>query len=178
MDISKLSAQLGKFSDMKTQLPPVQDWTPELSGQIDIEIKKDCRWFHEGDEIKREKLVRIFSTILKREGDDYFLVTPVEKWQIKVADTPFEIVLADISLDSDSRNPVIQLMSNAGDEVQLNLDHPLILEGGDVPRIEVRNGLMAKLGRNVYYQLADRAVEHNGEYRVESAGSWFVLSGD
>lgn len=176
MDISKLSAQLGKFSGMETQLPPVQDWTPELSGQIDIEIKQDCRWFHEGDEIKREKLVRIFSTILKREGDDYFLVTPAEKWQIKVADTPFEIVLADIRPDNE--NAVIQLITNTGDEVQLNLDHPLILEGDDIPRIEVRNGLMARLGRNVYYQLADRAVEHNGQYRVESAGSWFVLSGD
>lgn len=174
MDISSLSTQLGKFSGMKAQLPPVQDWAPELSGKIDIVIKKDCRWFHEGDEIKREKLVRIFSTILKREGDEFFLVTPVEKWQIEVEDTPFEVVLADIN--KDQGKPVIRFITNTGDEVELGSEHPLVLDGGEIPQVEVRHGLMAKLNRNVYYQLAEEALEKDGTYQVESGGDWFKLA--
>lgn len=175
MDISKLSSQLGKFSDMKAQLPPVQSWNPELSGKIDIVIKKDYRWFHEGDEIKREKLVRIFSTILKREGDDYFLVTPVEKWQIQVEGAPFEVVLCDIELIDGK--PVIEFITNVGDEVQLNPGHPLVFNGDEIPQIEVRNGLMAKLSRNVYYQLAEAAIEEDGVFKIESAESWYTLGG-
>lgn len=176
MDISKLGAQLGKFSDMKSQLPPVQSWNPELSGEIDIVIKKDYRWFHEGGEIKREKLVRIFSTILKREGDAFFLVTPVEKWQIQVEGTPFEVVLADIN-EIDGK-PIIQFITNAGDEIQLSSQHPFVFDGGEIPQIEVRHGLMAKLSRNVYYQLAEKAIEREGVFKIESAGSWFTLGGN
>ncbi len=171
-DVLSLAAQLGKYEGKPSQLPPIQEWHPKLSGDMDMVIKADGRWEHEGDEIKREKLVRLFSTILRREGDEFFLVTPVEKWRIKVEGAPFQAVLADIDESYDvegGRN--IRLLTNAGDEVTLGSDHILELDDSSgLPLIEIRGGLKAQLGRNVYYQLAELAEERAEGFFLKSGG--------
>jgi len=168
-DVMTLVSQLGKFEGMKAQLPPVQDWSPELSGDMDMVIKKDGSWVHEGDAIKREKLIRTFSTILKREGDDYYLLTPVEKWRIQVEDMPFLVVLANITNEGEGQS--ITLMTCTGDEVTLGKKQCLKLSNDSRPYVEIRHGLNARLNRNVYYQLAELAQEgQNGQFEFKSGG--------
>ncbi len=166
--VLSLAEQLGKFQNLPGKLPPVESWSPELSGDMDMLIKKDGSWVHEGDEIKRDKLVRMFSTILRKEGADHYLLTPVEKWRIKVEDMPFIIVLAEIkSVDGIQ---IISLINNLGDQVELG-ENSFVLDGETAPYIEVRHGLNARLSRNVYYQLADNAeVNSAGLYCVKSNG--------
>ena len=84
-------------------LPPVHKWNPEFCGDIDMVIKRDGTWFHEGTPIGRARLVRLFSTVLKREGDEFFLVTPVEKMRITVEDAPFVGVLMKAGISADGR---------------------------------------------------------------------------
>lgn len=173
MDLTVLSGQLGKYLDMPSALPPVEKWLPELSGDIDMLIKADGVWLHKGDEIKREKLVRLFSTILKRENDDYFLVTPVEKWRLKVEDQPFVIVLMHVF--ERGGETVVQMITNTGDEIELSCNHPVVLDGHEAPKILVRAGMYARLNRNVFYSLADLATENAGKFFVESNGSEFQI---
>ena len=168
-NISSLAAQLGKFDEEIESLPPIASWKPELSGSMDMLIKRDGGWWHEGELIKRDKLTRLFSSILKKEENDYFLVTPVEKWQIKVDDMPFVVQLAEAV--EVAGEVVITLMTNVGDVVVLNSDNKLLLDDGGLPFVEVRNGLMARLHRNVYYQLAELAAENEqGQFVISSSG--------
>jgi len=172
-DIMSLAAQLGRFDGMPSALPPVEQWNPPLSGDMDMVIKADGRWVHEGDEIKRAKLVRLFSTILKKEGAEFFLVTPVEKWRIQVEAAPFILVLTQLEHSSEERQ-LIRGVTNVGDEVVLNASHSLQLVDG-LPQVEVRHGLMAQLGRNVYYELAELSEVRDGHFAVLSEGVWHPL---
>jgi hypothetical protein len=88
MDLASLQKQI---KDVSKQLPPVDKWDPNFCGDIDIQIKHDGSWYYMGTPIGRKPMVKLFSGVLKREGDDYFLVTPVEKVGIQVADSPFVI---------------------------------------------------------------------------------------
>jgi len=172
-DILSLSAQLGKFENTSNRLPPVDKWHPKLSGDIDIIIKKNGSWIHEGDEIKRDKLVRTFSTILRKEGQDYFLLTPVEKWRITVEDCPFIIVLADIKQINGVQ--IISLITNVGDQIELG-ESTFHQDKEEAPFIVIRSELRARLSRNVYYQLAEIAEENKeGIYIVKSNGTDHVL---
>ncbi len=172
-DIMSLAAQLGRFDGMPSSLPPVEQWNPPLSGDMDMVIKADGRWVHEGDEIKRPKLVRLFSTILKKEGSEFFLVTPVEKWRIQVEAAPLLIVLSEIEHVGQAQQ-LIRGVTNVGDELVLGPRHPLQVVDG-LPQVEVRNGLMAQLGRNVYYELAELSEEREGQFVVLSEGIWHPL---
>lgn len=165
-------------------LPPVEQWDPPLSGDINIEIKKGGQWFHDGVPIQRDQLTRLFASILKREGDDYFLVTPVEKWRIRVEDVPFVVV----SVVSREQSGVTQLIfeSNVGDRVVASADNPLwVTEAADSgepsPYLLVRPGLPGRLTRSVFYELVDLAVERRIDgkqhYGVESLDQFFPLSG-
>jgi len=174
MDLTILSKQLGKYLDMPSQLPPVDKWNPALSGDIDIFIDKNGQWFHEGNPILREKLMRLFSTILKHEDDEYFLVTPVEKWRIKVEDQPFIVVLMNISQDQGLSQQV-EMITNTGDEFIVNSDHFIELDGHEAPKIHVRNGMFARVNRNVFYELAALGIEKEGGYLIESAGERFKI---
>ncbi|MEH6344764.1 MAG: DUF1285 domain-containing protein [Bermanella sp.] len=169
-----LAAQLGKYDESINSLPPIDSWTPELSGSMDMQIKKDGGWWHEGELIKRNKLTRLFSSILKKEGYDYFLVTPIEKWQIQVEDMPFMVQLADIKVKA--KQSIVTLMTNVGDVVELNSGNTFYLDDTGLPFIEVRKGLMARLHRNVYYQLADLATENaGGQFVISSGGENHIL---
>ncbi|MBC2778442.1 DUF1285 domain-containing protein [Parasphingopyxis marina] len=160
------------------KLPPVDSWHPARGGEIDIRIARDGSWYHEGDRIEREALVRLFSTILRRESDGgYVLVTPAEKLAIEVEDAPFVAVEMKSEAEGEARTLAFRL--NTGDLVVAGPDHPLALKEsreGPLPYLHVRGGLDALVGRAVYYELADLALaEDNSPLGLWSDGAFFAL---
>ncbi len=160
-------------------LPPVHLWNPAHSGEIDIVITADGRWVHEGATINRAPLVRLFSTVLRRDPDGYWLVTPVEKMKITVEDAPFIATALDAGADAEGR-PVLRFTTNVGDEVEAGPDHLIRVEidpATDEPRpyLHVRRGLEALISRPVFYELVEMAAERDGTLGVESGGTWFPI---
>jgi len=164
-------------------LPPVHLWNPPHCGDIDIVIKRNGLWFHEGSPIGREALVRLFSTVLRKDPDGFHLVTPVEKLKIAVEDAPFIAIRLDRIRDDEGR-PVLRFTTNVGDEVDAGADHAIRVEddgpqGEPRPYLHVRRGLEALIARAVFYELADLAVEQDlpggPVMAVESAGVWFPI---
>ena len=153
-------------------LPPVHLWNPAHSGEIDIVIKADGRWVHEGATISRAPLVRLFSTVLRKDPDGYWLVTPVEKMKITVEDAPFIATALDAGADAEGR-PALCFTTNVGDEVEAGPDHPDT--GEPAPYVRVRGQLDAKLARPVFYELVEMAAERGGTLGVESGGTWFPI---
>ncbi len=157
-------------------LPPVEKWNPPLSGDIDIVIKRNGDWIHEGRKIERHSLVQLFASILKKESDEYFLVTPAEKWRLQVEDVPF--VITQISIKGEQQEQCIDLKSNIGDSITVSVNHPLTMmekESHSKPYVLLRSDFHALLHRNVFYELAEKAVEHKGGYGVWSDGIFFAL---
>lgn len=159
-------------------LPPVHLWNPAHSGEIDIVIEANGQWRHEGAIISREALVRLFSTVLRKDPDGYWLVTPVEKMKITVVDAPFVAVAAE------ERDGVLSFTTNVGDEVEAGPDNPIRVEvdaesGEPRPYLHVRRGLEALINRPVFYQLVEMAEERPGPdgavYGVTSHGQWYPL---
>lgn len=155
---------------------PVALWDPPLSGSIDIRIDREGGWHHEGEPILREGLVRLFASVLRREADgSYVLVTPVEKYVIEVVDVPFLAV--DLRAAADP--PVLVFVTNLGEEVPLDSEHPLRIDDADkgafMPYVTVRPGLEARLTRAVAEDLAGHAVAKGDRLVVESAGQFFVI---
>ncbi|MFP5449063.1 MAG: DUF1285 domain-containing protein [Alphaproteobacteria bacterium] len=160
-------------------LPPVHLWNPAHSGEIDIVITADGRWVHEGATINRAPLVRLFSTVLRRDPDGYWLVTPVEKMKITVEDAPFIATALDAGVDAKGR-PLLRFSTNVGDEVEAGPDHLIRVEIDPAtqeprPYLHVRRGLEALISRPVFYELVEMAVERDGTLGVESAGAWFPI---
>lgn len=163
-----------------TSLPPVDEWNPGFSGEIDIVIKRDGTWVHEGRPIARARLARLFSTILKREGDTHYLVTPVEKFRLTVEDAPFVAVL--MRVEGASANQRIIFTTNMGEEVAAGPDHPLIFRqtgetGEGAPYIEVRAGLEARVARALFYDLValgeTRDIKGAEMFGLMSEGAFF-----
>ena len=178
INLDEIAALLAKAESDEHSLPPVEKWHPPLSGQIDMQILADGRWIHEGDEIKRPKLVKLFSTILRREGDEYFLVTPVEKWQLCVQDAPFYAGVVEL-IDDHGMNK-LAFTTNVGSTVIASAEHPLRVlvdasTGEPHPYVLVRNNLEALIGRSAFYQLVNWAQEKDGKLTISSAGVEFVL---
>ena len=141
-------------------LPPVHLWHPEHCGDIDIVIRKDGLWFHEGSPIGREALVRLFSTVLRKDPDGFHLVTPVEKMRITVEDAPFIAV----RVDRDGEH--LKFLTNVGDEVIAGPENSIRVEvdpesGEPRPYVHVRRGLEARIARPVFYELVEMATEHD-----------------
>ncbi|MDX2421929.1 MAG: DUF1285 domain-containing protein [Amphritea sp.] len=181
MDLSAIQQQLGTDSKKPRSLPPVHLWKPDFSGDLDIQITRDGRWIHEGGEIKRPAMVTLFSSILWREDDRYFLVTPVEKVGIQVEDVPFFFTSLDVRQGPQGQELVFT--SSTDDVVVASAEHPLRVEtvagteDEPAPYLMVRYGMEGSLNRNVFYQLADLAEERNGVFAVQSCGQWFALEG-
>ena len=135
------------------RLPPVHLWNPPFCGDIDMRIAADGTWFYNGTPIGRPAMVRLFSTILKREGDAYFLVTPVEKCGIRVDDAPFAAV------EMRSAPGALDFRTNVGDWIACGPGHGMRFvrqaNGGYVPYLHVRNDLWARVMRSVYYDLVE-----------------------
>lgn len=179
--LEAISAQLDT-QPRRAGLPPVEKWNPPLSGDLDLVIRRDGTWLHEGTPILRKELVRLFSTILKREGDEYFLVTPVEKWRIQVEDAPLHAVL--LRETQVNGQPALEFETLTGDVVIADREHPIRVavdkaSGEPSPYIHVRAHLEALIARNVFYELVDRAELDNcngiDELYVCSAGERFLL---
>ncbi len=160
-------------------LPPVEKWHPAHCGSIDIRIARDGTWFHEGTPVGRKELVRLFSTILRKDPDGYVLVTPGEKMTIRVDDVPFLAVLMDV--EGEGRDQVLRFTTNVGDETVAGADNPIRVVTDPVteepaPYVHVRKGLEARIARNVFYQMADLAVPGAGDQLgVWSGGVFFPL---
>lgn len=158
-------------------LPPVDRWDPPHCGHSGMRIARDGTWFHDGAPIRRAAMVRLFSTILRREPDgSHVLVTPVEKLTIDVEATAFRAVAMDS--EGVGRARCISLTLDSGDRIPIDGDHPLRLanEPLDAPRILVRHGLEAALTRPVYYDLAHIALDEGADPAgVWSNGCFFVL---
>jgi len=160
-------------------LPPVERWNPPHCGDIDIRIARNGTWYHQGTPFARRELVRLFSTILRKDADGYHLVTPGEKMRIRVDDAPFVAVL----LRSEGEGPQQRLIftTNVGDETIAGEENPIRVENNEVtgepsPYVHVRRGLEALISRSVFYQLADLAVPGAGDILgVWSGGVFFPL---
>lgn len=170
-------ADLQKMIDER-RLPPVDKWNPQRCGHSRMRIARDGSWFHEGTRIERPAMVRLFSTVLRREPDGrHVLVTPVEKLEIEVEATAFRAI--EMQSEGKGRERQIAFRLDSGDAVILGPDHPLRLvedEHGPSPRLLVRHGLEAELSRPVYYELAEIALAEGHEPSgVWSGGTFFPL---
>ena len=157
-------------------LPPVEAWNPPFCGDLDMRIARDGTWFYQGTPIGRPPLVRLFSTILKREGDKYFLVTPVEKVGITVDDAPF------VAVDFTVREDTITFVTNVGDTVTAGPDAPIRVERDaeteePSPYVLVRRNLEALIDRKSFYRLVDigetDTVDGVDWFGVRSMGQFF-----
>ena len=160
-------------------LPPVHLWHPAHCGDIDIVIRRDGLWMHEGAPIGREALVRLFSGVLRLDPDGFHLVTPVEKLKIRVEDAPFLAVRVDREGDA------LRFTTNVGDVVEAGPEHGLRVEsdpetGEPAPYLHVRRGLEARLTRPVFYEVAEMAEPRDTDlgrvFGVSSNGAWWPVA--
>ena len=160
-------------------LPPVERWHPEYCGEMDMVIKRDGSWWHEGKRITRQPLSRLFSTILRKDDDGvHYLVTPVEKIAIRVEVAPFVATRVD-ALGSGAEQTLI-FTTNFDDLAEAGPEHPIQVSidpetGEPTPLVRIRGGLDALMTRPVFYELAERAVDHDGAMGVWSGGVFFAL---
>ena len=166
----------------KKGLPPVHLWNPPFCGDLDMRIARDGTWFYLGTPIGRFELVRLFSTILRRDSDDYFLVTPVEKVGITVDDAPF--VAVDFEVANPGPDQVITFETNVGDLAAAGPDHPIRVArapttGEPSPYVLIRTNLEALIDRKSFYRLVDIGTHemHRDEtwFGVRSSGAFFPI---
>lgn len=171
-------AELQKLMDER-RLPPVDEWNPEHCGNSDMRIARNGTWYHDGRPISRPAMVRLFSTVLRREPDGrHVLVTPVEKLDIEVESTAFRAV--ETIREGEGRDQRLAFRLDSGDVVILGPENPLRMietQSGPSPRLLVRHGLEAELTRAVYYELAELALAggENSPQGVWSSGAFFPL---
>ncbi|NLS28505.1 hypothetical protein S2M10_35160 [Sphingomonas sp. S2M10] len=177
-DFASLSlAEIARLAE-EHRLPPVESWNPAHCGDSEMRIARDGTWIHQGSPIGRPAMVRLFSTILRRESDGRFvLVTPVEKLDIAVEDAPF--VAVELKVEGEGEAMRLAFRLNTGDVVVAGPDHPLRIEprdDGPHPYVAVRGGLDALIARNVYYELAQLALaQSDSPPGVWSQGMFFPL---
>ena len=174
-------------------IPPLEKWHPDNIADMDLVIKANGKWWHEGGEMTRESLVSLFATILWKEEHkgvtEYFLKTPVQKIRIQVEDAP--LLINDVGIVQEGSNSWLEFMTTTGDVVRLDDEHPITLKAyhsSDKEEIEmqvrpympVRNGLTALIGRNTFYHLTEigELTEQNGQaiLTLQSGGKSYQLS--
>ncbi len=160
-------------------LPPVHKWHPEQTRESRMRIASNGDWFYQESKIERMRMVRMFASILRKDDDDYYLVTPAERLRIDVEDAPFIAVLLRVT-QHDSQ-PQLTFTTNMGDEVVADAAHRIVIEYSHTeadpsPYIEVRNGLRALMNRSVYYQMAELAETNEGQLGVYSDGVFMALA--
>ncbi|WP_299728922.1 DUF1285 domain-containing protein [uncultured Tateyamaria sp.] len=168
---------VASISAVKTRgLPPVHLWNPPFCGDLDMRIARDGTWFYQGTPIGRPGLVKLFSSILKREDGKYFLVTPVEKVGITVDDAPF--VAIDFEPDGTGKDQVLTFTTHVGDTAVAGADHPIRVErdpetGEPSPYILIRADLEALIDRKSFFRLVDLCVHEGDWFGVWSGGRFF-----
>ncbi len=162
--------------------PPVEQWNPPFCGDIDMRIAADGTWFYQKTPIGRHALVKLFASVLKREEDKYFLVTPVEKVGILVEDAPFLAV--EMRVDRDDEQ-ILRFRTNMDEWIDAGPEHPMRFEpepetGGMKPYVHVRRGLWAKVTRALFYDLVEageeRIVDGIPMFGVASGSEFFVMA--
>jgi hypothetical protein len=175
MGAARVAAQKGP--------PPVHLWNPPFCGDLDMRIASDGTWFYLKTPIGRPALVKLFASVLKREGDKYFLVTPVEKCGITVDDAPFLAV--ELAVEQGDRGQTLNFRTNVDDWVACDLEHALRFEpevatGGLKPYLHVRRDLWAKVTRALFYDLVElgeeREIDGQLMFGVVSAGEFFAMA--
>jgi len=159
-------------------LPPVHLWNPPDCGDLDIRIARDGTWFYLGTPIGRPELVRLFSTILRKDGDRYVLVTPVEKVGITVDDAPF--VAVDFSTAGSGTDQSLTFETNVGDTSVAGPDHPIRVvrdpeTGEPSPYVHIRADLEALIDRKSFYRLVDIGSHHDDWFGIWSGGEFFKI---
>jgi hypothetical protein len=164
-------------------LPPVHLWDPPFCGDLDMRIASDGTWFYLGTPIGRLPLVKLFASVLKREGDKHFLVTPVEKCGIIVEDAPFLAV--EMQVEQGAQGQVLHFRTNVDDWVACGAEHRLRFvtdpaTQGLKPYLHVRRDLWAKVARAVFYDLVElgeeRMVDGTLMFGVASMGTFFAMA--
>jgi hypothetical protein len=180
---SGLEAITGALRHVAKGPPPVELWNPPFCGDLDMRIATDGTWFYLKTPIGRPALVKLFASVLKREGDKYFLVTPVEKCGIQVDDAPFLAV--ELVAEETTAGPVLNFRTNVDDWVACGPLHALRFEpeagtGGLKPYVHVRRNLWAKVTRTLFFDLVERGeereVEGHAMFGVFSAGTFFPMA--
>lgn len=183
-----LAAQLPKIGNEPggKGLPPVHLWNPPFCGDIDMRIAADGTWFYQKTPIGRLALVKLFSSVLKREGDRYFLVTPVEKVGIVVEDAPFMAVeLAQDQPDQNAAGRVLRFRTNVDEWIEAGPGHALRFDedaanGGLKPMLHVRSDLWAKVTRALFYDLVELGEERDiggkAMFGVASRGEFYSMA--
>ena len=156
-EIDSSPESLLKHINTDTPLPPLEQWNPDFFGDIDMRIARDGRWFYQGGEIKRPAMVKMFSRILWKEGDRYFLKTPVEKVGIQVDDVPFQVIAVERLELTPS---ILRFKTATGDVVDAGIEHPIRVvtdpnTGEPSPYLMIRQGMEGRIQRSVFYQLAE-----------------------
>src|SRR6202049_279796 len=163
--------------------PRVHLWNPPYCGDIDMRIATDGTWFYLKTPIGRAALVKLFASVLKREGERYFLVTPVEKCGITVDDAPFLAV--ELTIEDGAAGRVLQFRTNVDDWVSCGPQHALRFEpeagtGGLKPYLHVRRDLWAKVTRALFFDLVEigeeREVDGKAMFGVMSMGTFFAMA--
>ncbi|WP_146347121.1 DUF1285 domain-containing protein [Phaeobacter marinintestinus] len=159
-------------------LPPVHLWNPPFCGDLDMRIARDGTWFYLGTPIGRPALVRLFSSILKKEGHKYVLVTPVEKVGITVDDAPF--VAVDYEVTGDGPDQTLTFTTHVGDTAVAGPDHPIRVErdpetGEPSPYVLIRANLEALIDRKSFYRLVDIGTHNDGWFGLWSSGQFFPI---
>ncbi|MAC82038.1 MAG: proteophosphoglycan precursor [Rhodobacteraceae bacterium] len=159
-------------------LPPVEKWDPPFCGDLDMRIARDGTWFYLGTPIGRPELVKLFSSILRKDGADYFLVTPVEKVGITVDDAPF--VAVDFEATGDGPDQVLTFTTHVGDMAIAGPDHPIRVArdpetGEPSPYVLIRRNLEALIDRKSFYRLVEIGTHHDGWFGLWSGGQFFPV---
>jgi len=163
--------------------PPVHLWNPPFCGDLDMRIAGDGTWFYLKTPIGRLPLVKLFASVLTREGDKYFLVTPVEKCGITVDDAPF--VAVELRVDKPGREQILHFRTNVDDWVACDRGHTLRFEpeegtGGLKPYLHVHRNLWARVKQALFYDLVDLGEERDVDgvrmFGVVSAGQFFAMA--
>ncbi|MDY7219093.1 DUF1285 domain-containing protein [Denitrificimonas sp. JX-1] len=158
------------------------NWNPSHEGDSEMRIARNGRWYHQGGEIKRVGLIKLFSRLLRREGDRYFLVTPVEKLSIEVEDAPF--VSINIEFQGEGDEQVVYVTTNLDDTLCIGDQHPLVVTidpqtQEPSPYVSIGASLSVLLQRSDFYQLVERAEKREIDGRkvlgVLSQGRFYIL---
>lgn len=177
-----LEAIAAAVTGEKRDRPPVERWNPPFCGDIDMKIASDGTWFYQKTPIGRPALVKLFASVLKRENEKYFLVTPVEKVGLVVEDAPFLAV--ELAVVRAAHGSILNFRTNVDDHVSAGPGHALRFEpeatGGLKPYVHVRRGLWAKVTRALFYDLValgeERDLDGKAMFGVASGGEFFPMA--
>jgi hypothetical protein len=178
-----LDSITGALAETGRRLPPVELWDPPFCGNLDMRIAADGTWYYLKTPIGRPALVKLFASVLKREGDDYFLVTPVEKCGLQVEDAPFVAVELEVA-DGDAGR-VLNFRTNVDEWIACGSEHELRFDpepgtGGLKPYLHVRRGLWAKVTRALFFDLValgeEQEIAGSAMFGVTSMGVFFPMA--